>query len=59
MAKAKSKFVKVLCQSIVTGHKHINIKLRTLDKLEILRYDPWLQAPCIYRETEKIGSHKR
>lgn len=59
MAKAKSKFVKVLLESIVTRHQCIHIKLRTLDPLEVLRYDPMLQAPSLYREVKKISSHKR
>ena len=59
MAKAKSKFIKVLVESIVTKHQLILIKLRTLEPLEVLRYDPMLQAPSIYREVKKISSHKR
>lgn len=59
MAKAKSKFIKVLVESIVTKHQVILIKPRLLEPLEVLRYDPLLQAPSIYRETKKIGSHKR
>ena len=59
MAKAKSKFIKVLVESIVTKHQLILIKLRTLEPLEVLRYDPMLQAPSISREVKKISSHKR
>jgi len=59
MAVTRSKFVKVIVESIVTKHRVIFIKLRTLEPLEVLRYDPLLQAPCIYKEVEKIGSHKR
>lgn len=58
MAKAKSKFIKVLLESIVTQHQVILVRLRTLEPLEVLRYDPKLQAPCLYREKEKIGSYK-
>lgn len=59
MAKAKSKFIKVLVESIVTKHQAILIRARTIEPLEVLRYDPMLQGPCIYRETKKISSHKR
>jgi hypothetical protein len=59
MAKAKSKFIKVLVESIVTRHSIILIKPRVSEPLEVLRYDPLLQAPCIYREVKKISSHKR
>ena len=59
MARAKSKFIKVLIESIVSGHKVIHIRSRAIDPIEVLRFDPKLQAPCIYREVEKIGSHKR
>lgn len=59
MAKAKSKFVKVLVQSIVTNHQVILVKFRTLDPIEVLRWDPLLQSPSIYREIKKISSYKR
>lgn len=59
MAKAKSKFVKVLIESIVTRHKAILIRARALEPIEVLRYDPLLQAPSIYKEVKKISSHKR
>lgn len=59
MARAKSKLVIVLLESIVTGHKVILCKPRLVDKLEVLRYDPMLQGPCLYREIEKVASYKR
>lgn len=59
MARARSKFIKVLLESIVTKHQVILLKLRTLDNLEVFRYDPLLQAPSLYREVKKIGSHSR
>lgn len=59
MAKAKSKFIKVLLESVVTKHQVILVKLRALESLEVLRYDPMLQAPCLYREVKKISSYKR
>lgn len=59
MAKVKSKFVKVLLESIVTKHQVILVKLRALDSIEVLRYDPMLQAPCLYREVKKISSYSR
>jgi len=59
MAKAKSKFVKVLLESIVTKHEVILIRLRTADPLQVLRYDPQLQAPCLYKEVKKVSSHSK
>lgn len=59
MAKIKSKFVKVLCESIVTKHQVILVKLRALEPIEVMRYDPMLQAPSIYREVKKISSYSR
>lgn len=56
---AKSKFVKVLCESIVTQHQVVLIKLRTLDPITVLRYDPLLQKPSIYKEVKKVSSHTR
>lgn len=57
MAKVKSKHVKVLLESIVTKHQIILVKLRALETLKVLRYDPLLQAPCIYKEVKKISSY--
>lgn len=54
---AKSKFIKVLCQSIVTKHKVVLIRPRILEAIKVLRYDPRLQKPCIYKEVKKLSSY--
>lgn len=58
MARVKSKLVIVLLESIVTKHQITLVKLRSLESLEVLRYDPMLQAPCIYKEVKKLASYK-
>lgn len=54
--KAKSKDVMVLMESIVSGHQFNLIRERLADKLEVVRFDPYIQKVCIYRERKKIRS---
>lgn len=54
--KAKSKDVMVLMESIVSGHQFNLIRERLADKLEVVRFDPYIQKMCIYRERKKIRS---
>ncbi|XP_026752687.1 39S ribosomal protein L33, mitochondrial [Galleria mellonella] len=56
--KAKSKLIMVLMESAVSGHKFVTIRERLADKLEILRYDPYIQEESLYRERKKIRSIK-
>lgn len=41
MAKAKSKFVLVLLESIVSKHKFVQQRARLDDKLELWKFDPY------------------
>lgn len=54
--KAKSKDVMVLMESIVSGHQFNLIRERLADKLEVVRFDPYIQRMSIYRERKKLRS---
>ncbi|KAM3958792.1 mitochondrial ribosomal protein L33 [Aphomia sociella] len=56
--KAKSKMIMVLMESAVSGHKFLAIRERLADKLELLRFDPYIQHESLYRERKKIRSLK-
>ncbi|XP_049875262.1 39S ribosomal protein L33, mitochondrial [Pectinophora gossypiella] len=56
--KAKSKLIMVLMESAVSGHKFMAIRERLGDKLELLRFDPYIQQESLYRERKKIRSIK-
>ncbi|XP_073945906.1 mitochondrial ribosomal protein L33 [Choristoneura fumiferana] len=56
--KAKSKHIMVLMESMVSGHKFISIRERLADKLELLRFDPYIRAQSLYKERKKIRSIK-
>ncbi|XP_050344387.1 39S ribosomal protein L33, mitochondrial [Nymphalis io] len=58
LKKAKSKHVMVLMESVVSGHKFNAIRERLADKLELIRYDPYIQHESIYKERKKIRSLK-
>ncbi|CAG9788251.1 unnamed protein product [Diatraea saccharalis] len=58
LKKAKSKHVMVLMESVVSGHKFNAIRERLADKLEILRFDPYIQDESLYKERKKIRSLK-
>ncbi|RVE48194.1 hypothetical protein evm_007148 [Chilo suppressalis] len=58
MKKAKSKHVMVLMESVVSGHKFNAIRERLADKLEILKFDPYIQQQSLYKERKKIRSFK-
>ncbi|KAJ9593100.1 hypothetical protein L9F63_027658, partial [Diploptera punctata] len=50
LKKPKSKMVMVLLESLVTGHRAIHIRERVADKVEIIKFDPYLQEESVYRE---------
>ncbi|XP_015593786.1 39S ribosomal protein L33, mitochondrial [Cephus cinctus] len=56
MKKAKSKSIMVLMESAITGHKFVWIRERLADKLEIIRFDPYLGQNSLYRERRRIRS---
>jgi large subunit ribosomal protein L33 len=43
-------------ESVVSGHRFNKIRERLADKLEVIRFDPFLQKECVYREKKKIRS---
>ena len=51
---AKSTHVRVLCESIVTGHQTQMVRERKADKLEVMWFDPYLQKKVIYKEIKKL-----
>ncbi|XP_039756945.1 39S ribosomal protein L33, mitochondrial [Pararge aegeria] len=58
LKKAKSKNIMVMMESIVTGHKFNTVRERLADKLELIRFDPFIQRESIYKEKKKIRSIK-
>ncbi|XP_055374861.1 39S ribosomal protein L33, mitochondrial [Condylostylus longicornis] len=56
LKKVKSKRVMVLMESIVSGHQFNARRDRLADKLEFLKFDPYIQKMSIYRERKKIKS---
>ncbi|CAG4961390.1 unnamed protein product [Colias eurytheme] len=58
LKKAKSKHIMVLMESVVSGHKFNAVRERLADKLEVLRYDPYIQHESLYKERKKIKSIK-
>ncbi|XP_045499918.1 39S ribosomal protein L33, mitochondrial [Colias croceus] len=59
LKKAKSKHIMVLMESVVSGHKFNAVRERLADKLEVLRYDPYIQHESLYKERKKIKSIKK
>ncbi|XP_063988418.1 large ribosomal subunit protein bL33m [Diachasmimorpha longicaudata] len=57
-AKPKSKFVLVLCESMVSGHKVNLVRERLGDKMEFMQFDPYAQVIAYYKELKKIRSIK-
>ncbi|XP_073998077.1 mitochondrial ribosomal protein L33 [Rhodnius prolixus] len=56
--KAKSKFIMVLMESLVSGHQFNWIRERLADKAEMVRFDPYIQQESVYKEKKKIRSMK-
>ncbi|XP_023021714.1 mitochondrial ribosomal protein L33 [Leptinotarsa decemlineata] len=56
LKKIKSKTIMVQMQSMVSGHTFNTIRERLGDKVEIIRFDPFIQKECLYREKKKIRS---
>ncbi|XP_011188950.1 39S ribosomal protein L33, mitochondrial [Zeugodacus cucurbitae] len=54
--KVKSKRIMVLMESVVSGHQFNMFRDRLADKLELLRFDPYIQKESIYRERKRIRS---
>ncbi|XP_068628011.1 large ribosomal subunit protein bL33m [Battus philenor] len=58
LKKTKSKFIMVVMESAVSGHKFNAIRERLADKLELIRFDPYIQHESLYKERKKIRSLK-
>ncbi|XP_035795229.1 39S ribosomal protein L33, mitochondrial [Anopheles albimanus] len=56
LKKAKSKNILVLMESAVSGHQFTAIRERLADKLELLRFDPYIQKTSLYRERKRVRS---
>ncbi|EDV45797.1 large ribosomal subunit protein bL33m [Drosophila suzukii] len=54
--KVKSKRIMVVLESVVSGHQYNAFRDRLADKLEIIRFDPYIQQESLYRERKKIRS---
>nr|CAD7454172.1 unnamed protein product [Timema tahoe] len=48
--------VMVLLESVVSGHKYIQIRERLAEKMEVIMFDPYIRQDCVYRERKKIRS---
>ncbi|KAF4523550.1 hypothetical protein B566_EDAN011998 [Ephemera danica] len=51
-----SQSIMVLMESVVSGHQFIMIRERLAEKLELIRFDPYIQAESVYKERKKIRS---
>ncbi|CAB0009672.1 unnamed protein product [Nesidiocoris tenuis] len=58
LKKVKSKRIMVLMESMVSGHQFNYIRDRLADKLEMIRFDPYIQKEAVYYERRKIKSVK-
>ncbi|XP_017470071.1 PREDICTED: 39S ribosomal protein L33, mitochondrial [Rhagoletis zephyria] len=56
--KVKSKRIMVLMESVVSGHQFNMFRDRLAEKLELIRFDPYIQQESIYRERKRIRSAK-
>ncbi|KAH9497935.1 hypothetical protein DERF_013868 [Dermatophagoides farinae] len=60
MAKGgKSKFVMVLLESLISGHKVVAIRPRIKEEIQMLRYDPYVERHVVYKEIKKIKGAAR
>ncbi|CAG2180894.1 unnamed protein product [Oppiella nova] len=58
MAKGKSKFVMIFIKSVVSGHRVVAFRPRVNEKIEMLRWDPYVQCWSVYKEDVKIRGAK-
>uniref|UniRef100_A0A1B0ATA8 Uncharacterized protein n=1 Tax=Glossina palpalis gambiensis TaxID=67801 RepID=A0A1B0ATA8_9MUSC len=52
--KVKAKRILVVVESMVSGHKFNTVRERLGDKVETIRFDPYIQKEAVYRELKKI-----
>ncbi|KAH8249835.1 hypothetical protein KR038_002236, partial [Drosophila bunnanda] len=48
--------IMVVLESVVSGHQYNAFRDRLAEKLEIIRFDPYIQKESLYRERKKIRS---
>ncbi|KAH8420461.1 hypothetical protein KR009_010606, partial [Drosophila setifemur] len=48
--------IMVVLESVVSGHQYNAFRERLAEKLEIIRFDPYIQQESLYRERKKIRS---
>ncbi|XP_043474216.1 39S ribosomal protein L33, mitochondrial [Leptopilina heterotoma] len=53
-AKKKSRFLMVQIESMVSGHRIVLVRSREDDKIEMIKFDPWIQREAYYKEVKKI-----
>ncbi|VDP11506.1 unnamed protein product [Soboliphyme baturini] len=51
---AKSKWVLVMLESIITGHRQFWIRERTAEKVEKILVDPQIRRRVLFREVKRI-----
>ncbi|XP_018568267.1 39S ribosomal protein L33, mitochondrial [Anoplophora glabripennis] len=56
LKRVKSKHIMVQMESVVSGHTFNKIRERLGDKLEVIRFDPYIQKESLYKEKKKIRS---
>ncbi|XP_077295979.1 mitochondrial ribosomal protein L33 [Arctopsyche grandis] len=56
LKKAKSKYIMVLMESVISKHTFNATRERLGDKLEFEKFDPLIGLKVIYREAKKIRS---
>nr|CAD7431794.1 unnamed protein product [Timema monikensis] len=53
-----SRNVMVLLESVVTGHKYIQIRERLAEKMEVIMFDPYIFKTSILAIYEGVGHQK-
>ncbi|CAG9839917.1 unnamed protein product [Diabrotica balteata] len=56
LKRVKSKQIMVQMESVVSGHTFNKIRDRLADKLEVIRFDPYIMQESLYKEKKKIRS---
>ncbi|XP_014615056.1 PREDICTED: 39S ribosomal protein L33, mitochondrial [Polistes canadensis] len=56
--RVKSKLLLVLTESVVSGHTRHMIRERLADKIEVIKFDPYIQKMTIYKEIKKVHGIK-
>ncbi|XP_028143733.1 39S ribosomal protein L33, mitochondrial [Diabrotica virgifera virgifera] len=56
LKRVKSKQIMVQMESVVSGHTFNKIRDRLADKLEVIRFDPYIMQECLYKEKKKVRS---